>query len=91
MWESAAEDAEAIRFGTRVERWTTSHCLSIHTKSKKIKTLLGLFYHRLLMGCVTYKSLSTLIRTFGTYCKIYLHRIGHLIHIVVEISLTKTM
>jgi len=30
-------------------------------------------------------------KTFGTYCKIYLHRIGHLIHVVAEISLTKTM
>ncbi len=35
------------------------------------------------------RKLSALIRTSGTYCKIYLHKIGHLMHIVREISLTK--
>ena len=37
------------------------------------------------------RKLSALIRTSGTYCKIYLHKIGHLMHIVREISLTKML
>ena len=33
MWESAAEDAEAIRFGTTQGRRRRTDCLSIHTEN----------------------------------------------------------
>ena len=36
------------------------------------------------------RKLSALIRTSGTYCKIYHHKVGHLLHTVTEMSLSKT-